>query len=177
MRWGWLSTALVAVMAVAAGCGGAEPPPAKAALIEVPTVAPPAAARMVAVAPADEGWAPFGEEIELHGTVWTGEYLCGQGLSDMTVTIERADGPRFTALVEFAHKPTKVEGAIRVSGSFDPASRRVVIVPGDWVRRPPGYEPVGFDGEILPDGNTFRGQIVHEACGGFALRRVPPIKR
>ncbi len=106
------------------------------------------------------------------GQRWVGSYVCEQETTPLVLRIITVTGARVDGLFEFTH-PSDGEGAYRVSGSYVAAGRRLPLVPGEWVRQPPGYVAVAVDGTVSPDGSTYAGRMVHASCSGFSVRLSP----
>lgn len=106
--------------------------------------------------------------------VWRGTYLCGQGETPVTLTIQRAQptGARtqLEAFFEFGGGP-RPRGSYRLAGEFDEKSRRMTLTPTQWVLRPGVYVAVGFNGVVSPDSMSFDGSMEFRNCGFIKLKR------
>ena len=135
--------------------------------------APPA----TALAPAEPAAPRTGTLI---GT-WVGTYGCSQGLTGVTLTIAEATPKSVRALFHFYADPRNPKvptGCFTMTGTYQANRKRLILVGDKWLQRPPGYEVVGFSGEIDPEGQLFTGQVVAPGlgCSTFSLQRgLPPI--
>lgn len=102
------------------------------------------------------------------GEQWVGKYVCLQGETDLTLHIDDVAGESVDAVFEFSHSPTGAAGAYKMRGNLT-ADGQVVLVPGQWMDRPPGYVSVGMRGEV--HGQLFAGRIDGPGCTDFRLRR------
>lgn len=105
------------------------------------------------------------------GGVWAGHYTCGQGLTGLDL---RIDGPgaggSLRVMLSFYPLPSNpgVPVGIAVySGTYHSAAR-IVLRPGHWVRRAPGFHLVNFSGRI--SGARFHGTVSPD-CTTFSTRK------
>lgn len=115
--------------------------------------------------------APRSECGIMTGQVFVGRYLCGQGWTDMTLTITDVEGVRVRARGDFLHGPTQTSGAYAVRGFCFGRTQRMVLMPEAWVRQPPGYIMVGMSGQVLPNASGYVGRMSHRSCGEFSFAR------
>ena len=104
------------------------------------------------------------------GQRWVGSYLCAQGRTQLVLRIVDVSDLRVEAIFDFVHAASGAAGAFRMHGSYDPATRGLLLQPGAWIRRPPNYTSVPIEGRISDDATTYAGRMLHPACGGFAVR-------
>jgi hypothetical protein len=130
------------------------------------------AARSLSAAQAQ---APDGrqEAYRLSGT-WRGSYMCAQGLTGLTLTIEPgANG--LTAVFEFypvAENPLVPTGRFRMEGFFDGTQRTLTLQPREWIDQPPGYLTVGLEARVDLDWGVILGRITETpGCTWFRLSR------
>lgn len=105
---------------------------------------------------------------------WSGEYVCNQGLTAITLTISRSDPSDVRALFHFYAAPSNPgvpTGCFDMSGTYDPASGRLVLKGGNWLLRPPNYYVVDFVGQIDPATGRFTGRAEGPGCTVFSLSR------
>ncbi|MCX5743400.1 MAG: hypothetical protein NT062_12980 [Proteobacteria bacterium] len=110
-------------------------------------------------------------------TTWHGVYLCSQGETDVTLTLEWAGAE---AEAVFAFGPTTnnarpLTGATRLRGSFvelGDGSFAVDLDPLEWVTQPPGYVMVGMTGTIDAAMQKLVGRMKSSNCGGIDVDRV-----
>ena len=92
---------------------------------------------------------------------WQGTYVCGQGVTGLTLTIARQSGATFAGTFHFfpvASNPKAKEGCFEVSGHFV-TTRRVFVGGSTWISRPENYITVDLDGDVAADGRSIRGKV------------------
>jgi hypothetical protein len=102
--------------------------------------------------------------------VWDGVYDCTQGRTQLTLRVTDARDNWVRAIFDFHHPGSGAAGKFFVAGRFDVGSGRLSLAPGPWIDQPEGYESVGLEGLVSPDGREWRGRITHEGCGSFRVR-------
>ena len=111
---------------------------------------------------------------------WSGQYVCAQGDTALTLTIRpAASAGEVTALFHFQSSPSNPgvpEGCFTMSGSYDGDSRRTQLTADSWLLRPEDYVMVDLVGQLDPDGSRLSGRVVGPFCSTFELHRVsaPP---
>ncbi|MFA4994625.1 MAG: hypothetical protein WC521_04910 [Bdellovibrionales bacterium] len=96
-----------------------------------------------------ERFSPIGE--------WVGNYTCSQGFTGGALKIESLHGKDFEGVFKFypTEKNLSVsKGSYAVYGQFDSASKRILINPGEWIKRPKGYYNTVIVGSFDPVKNT-----------------------
>jgi hypothetical protein len=127
-----------------------------------PVNLPPSAQASPAQTTAKNGDSPFAI-----GQLWSGRYSCAQGETELTVRIEKVDGPEVDAIFEFFHGPTGVEGSYRIHGRWSSPKHTIRLDPGEWIDRPSGYVTVAMVGTV--EDGRFSGTIDNETCRDFSL--------
>jgi hypothetical protein len=109
-------------------------------------------------------------------SVWEGTYVCNQGLSAVTLTLDVDRGGTATARYDFGPVPTNptvpsgsysLNGAVNrqdgggFAGDFEPA---------EWIVHPANYFMVPLS--IESDGKTMTGSIRHSSCNNFQTSRI-----
>jgi hypothetical protein len=90
------------------------------------------------------------------------------------VTLRHLGQDRLEGTMSFFPLPSNpgvARGCYRVTGEADGATRGIVLRGGQWVRQPPGYHSVDFNGRIGADGGI-SGQVLSAECGQFQLQSV-----
>ena len=115
---------------------------------------------------------------------WEGSYVCGQGITGLTLTIARQSGAIFSGTFHFYPLPgnsAAKEGCFAVTGHFV-AGRRVFIGGASWISRPTDYITVDLDGDVDAAGRTMKGRVKVPAsygalCSTFqvSLAAGPPV--
>lgn len=124
---------------------------------------------LLAAAPASAG--PTFPEV----SVWEGRYVCGQGLTGLTLTIRPTGPDRVSAIFAFHADPANPgvpSGSYSMTGVLSASSEIVHLVPERWIQQPAGYVMVGMSGTFDVRGGVMRGRIDHPSCVDFELRRV-----
>ncbi|MBK8837151.1 MAG: hypothetical protein IPO30_00145 [Hyphomonadaceae bacterium] len=94
---------------------------------------------------------------------WTGKYICAQGVTALSLTIQKANAPG-AVVATFAfgplpENPDVPEGAYRMRGKYDPMSRRLELSGERWINQPSGYVMVGLDGAMNSTGQKIAGHV------------------
>jgi hypothetical protein len=92
---------------------------------------------------------------------WKGSYVCPQGHTGLTLTIDRQSGPKFSGTFHFYPLPDNIlvpDGCFTISGHFV-SGRKVVIAGAAWIKRPEGYVTVDLDGKIGASGAGLSGIV------------------
>jgi hypothetical protein len=107
--------------------------------------------------------------------VWEGGYICAQGRTDVTLTMEAVRGNGVEALFEFyaaAENPDVPSGSYRLAGVW--AEGGIHLEGVEWVEQPPGYIMVDIasnpDLAIGPD--LLAGRVEDESCEQFIMERA-----
>lgn len=111
-------------------------------------------------------------------TLWQGRYICAQGPTGLTLTLDLPADGRVSAVFDFGavpENPTVPTGRYLVVGTVlhrGDGGLDLALVPDRWIAQPPGYEMVGLVAAIDPGGRVLRGRIDHPSCTGVELFRV-----
>jgi len=132
-----------------------------------------AALTLVAATAADAQSAP----PSMLGT-WRGTYICLQGRTGLTLTIDRQTQGQFSGYFYFyppPDNPALREGCYAVDGSVD-LRGAVTVTAKDWITRPENYVTVGLSGHLALAGQTMSGNVVGAPgvvtqCRQFGLNR------
>lgn len=141
-----------------------------------------AAGLLLASSAAAQDPAPGATPPPLQGA-WIGSYVCSQGLTGLTLTINAQDGHDFTGYFHFyppVSNPQAREGCFAVKGRID-SQRRVSVQATRWITQPDGYVTVDLAGALDQTGAGLAGRVVgpppiEELCTTFTLdvRRPGP---
>jgi hypothetical protein len=106
---------------------------------------------------------------------WEGGYICAQGRTDMTLTMEAVQGNGVEALVEFyaaAENPDVPSGSYRLAGIWGDGGIQMDGV--EWVEQPPGYimVPISSNPELAIGPDLLAGAIGDPTCEQFIMERA-----
>lgn len=109
-------------------------------------------------------------------SVWEGTYICNQGLSSVTLTIDVDHHNNATARYDFGpvpSNPTVPTGAYLLTGVLQPETGGFTgeLVDSEWIQRPSNYFMVPLSIETT-DGKTMTGTIRHPSCRAFTATRT-----
>ncbi|MFT4175005.1 MAG: hypothetical protein QM639_20710 [Rhodocyclaceae bacterium] len=105
---------------------------------------------------------------------WTGQYRCAQGVTPAILEVGRVVDNGATLSLEGVFKfggGQRPQGAYLVTGRYDAASGRLVLVPDRWIMRPGNYVAVGLSAQLGNDGTALDGQMDYAPCGEVSLRK------
>ena len=145
---------------------------AKAAIMAGIVIA--GAAAGTAVAAAVSHGSPANTPV-LTGT-WTGSYICSQGLTGLRLVIRAAPDGTLTGTFSFYALPANPgvpSGEGTITGTY--SATRTDIVPGHWIRQPPGYVLVGLiAGPPADNGTLLRGRVSNPGpgCSTFSVTKA-----
>jgi hypothetical protein len=114
--------------------------------------------------------------------VFRGKYLCPQGstqgVTGITLSIVSNSANKLTAVFNFyapPENPRVATGTFDLTGTYTPATRRVVLKPSRWMAHPYGYIMVGVDATLSTDGRTLTGKILSTLkCTTITTTRLQP---
>jgi hypothetical protein len=105
---------------------------------------------------------------------WQGQYVCLQGATALLLTITHRDTVNVEARFDFGPlpgNPSVPRGSFTMRGTVNLKTGAVMLLPGAWIARPPGWVMVGLDGRI--SGDRLAGRVTHaQGCSGFSLQRL-----
>jgi hypothetical protein len=110
-------------------------------------------------------------------TLWQGRYVCAQGTTGLSLTLDLAGGGA-SAVFDFGaipENPTVPSGRYLVVGTAlvrGDGGLDLALAPDRWIAQPPGYVMVGLVASIDPSAHVLRGRIDHPSCTGVELFRV-----
>jgi len=109
---------------------------------------------------------------------WQGTYVCAQGKTGLTLTIDRQDGHTFSGVFQFypvRENITVPEGCFTVSGRIG-SGGAVDIIGATWIKRPAGYITVNLHGRVGQGGANMSGTVATpghgKLCSRFDLTRI-----
>ena len=143
----------------------------KAAVMAGVVIAGAAAGTAVAAAASHRSSSP----PVLTGT-WTGSYICSQGLTGLRLVILAARDGTLTGTFSFYALPANPgvpSGEGTITGTY--SATRTDIMPGHWIRQPPGYVLVGLiAGPPADNGTLLRGRVSNPGpgCSTFSVTKA-----
>lgn len=103
---------------------------------------------------------------------WQGSYICAQGKTGLTLTIDRQEGATFSGVFQFypvRENITVPEGCFTVSGRIR-SGGAVDIIGSKWIKRPDGFITVDLHGRIAPGGTGMSGTVATPGHGNLCSR-------
>jgi len=114
------------------------------------------------------GFTPVGE--------WVGGYTCAQGYTGGTLTIDHLRGQDFDGVFKFyptTKNPGVPPGSYTVYGQYDRESKRILINPGKWIKRPRNYYNTVIVGGFDPVRDNFSAYFQGiSGCTSFEAHRM-----
>jgi hypothetical protein len=110
-------------------------------------------------------------------SVWQGTYVCNQGLSAVTLTIDADHNGNATARYDFGpvpSNPSVPSGAYTLTGALrrqDGGGFAGDFEATEWIVHPPNYFMVAVSVES-GDGRKMTGKIAHPSCRDFDTTRI-----
>jgi hypothetical protein len=109
--------------------------------------------------------------------VWQGAYVCGQGETQLRLTImpQNADTSARNASFYFTPKPgarDRSAGCFTMRQAPDGPEGHAIFRQVKWIKAPPFYIMVDLDGTFDPASLTYWGVVLGPGCGTFKLTRV-----
>jgi hypothetical protein len=105
------------------------------------------------------------------GQTWSGTYICAQGSTSLVLHIVAAARGRVDAIFELDYQPKHVHGSFKTTGTYDPSTRELDLLPGVWITQPVNYVTVTMSGRVSDDGRTYSGSIGGPSCTTFSIHR------
>jgi hypothetical protein len=123
------------------------------------------------------GGQPAVAQDSRYGGEWTGQYLCGQGVTAIRLVVVPTGAGGARAVGHFfptAENPRVPEGCWALTGLFDQVSGEFSLRKAHWIVRPRGYAMVDLSGRIDAKGEVFGGRLSGvKNCTTFSLTREP----
>ena len=132
-----------------------------------------AAAALAIAALASPASAPHAKDARSVTGTWRGSYVCAQGPTGLTLSIDRQSGADFSGFFHFyppRGNPAAKEGCFAVTGHLD-ADGGATVRAGRWITRPFGYVTVDLAGRLDPSGLSMAGDVAAPPEYGALCRR------
>lgn len=115
----------------------------------------------------------FSEYVALISGTWTGEYVCMQNVTGVTLNISSIQNGALEATFNFY--PTKAnpkvkEGAFSMKGSLG-ENGSFSLSPRSWIKKPASYSMVKVDGQLDATNNSISGKIIYSGCSTISLSK------
>lgn len=112
--------------------------------------------------------------------VYQGRYVCAQGVTGLTLSVEGTMEGFVSARFDFyavPENPGVPSGSYTMTGRYYTDSS-LLLSPERWIQRPSGYVMVSLSGKILRQGGgvVYQGQVPECRAyqgGWFSLRKLP----
>jgi len=110
-------------------------------------------------------------------TLWTGRYVCPQGITAISLTLASKDHA-IDATFEFGplpENPSVPHGSYTMHGvakRLRDGEFAVVLEPDHWIEQPPGYLMVGLEATTSAEHRVLRGRITDARCAEIELSRL-----
>ncbi len=111
---------------------------------------------------------------------YTGEYLCEQGETGMSLQIIGGENDNeIYGIFHFfplASNPNVPPGSFVIKGVFDDGGGSIDMKPVSWITRPSGFIAAWLRGTSTDGGDSFEGQLtgVSFLCSTFAIKKSSP---
>ena len=110
--------------------------------------------------------------------IWDGGYTCSQGYTGGTLQIDHLHGGDFDGVFKFYatdKNPSIPEGSYAVYGQYDKESKRILINPGNWIKRPRNFYNTVIVGSFDSTKDAFSAYFQGvSGCTSFEAHRVGP---
>ena len=106
--------------------------------------------------------------------LWRGTYVCGQGVTGLSLTVKRSGEGDVAAVFSFFAVPENPEvpsGEFDMTGRPGPQGNHLRLFPHAWTNAPPRFVMVGLDGDYDEASGEYSGRVRGPACTRFILRR------
>lgn len=145
-------------------------------LCDAQSLAAPVGANTTFMPPADAGNPTAQNDDFTPVGAWEGTFFCARGVSGGRLDINAVDGTQIEGSFNFyaTRRNAKIpNGSYAVTGSYDPASKRVQLNPGAWIDHPAGFTAVPLIGSFDPAHKTFNAVFQGVAgCTSFEANQT-----
>ncbi len=112
--------------------------------------------------------------------VWQGSYLCGQGVTQLRLTIvpDRGRKGYHRAYFYFTPRPDAQDrsaGCFLMQQQAGLTDGTLVFHQNRWIKHPLFYVMVDMSGFVDATAGRYTGTVTGPACGDFDLQRVLPV--
>lgn len=117
---------------------------------------------------------PVATSADVQG-IWTGTYVCAQGLTGVRLKLTPNGTQAVTGAFEFfpvAGNPNVASGTFAVTGIVKPG--QLELSPGSWITRPTSadYRPVRVRATIFSNPDKLQGNVTESNCGYLEATRI-----
>jgi hypothetical protein len=108
--------------------------------------------------------------------IWRGQFVCGQSEGGAELTISEMSE---TGAIRGSHKffslpgrKNLLPGEFAVVGSVNIDTNLMTVQPAGWIHQPPGYDSLGYAGQLEANGTAFEGKFPGvTGCTTIALKK------
>ena len=110
-------------------------------------------------------------------SVWTGSYVCPQGVTALRLSVTTRAGGAAVATFEFGPHSNNAKvprGEFLMTGTVRMLPRgqlQMKLVPDRWITRPEGWWMVGLSATSDLEQQTLEGRINAQSCGELSAHR------
>lgn len=105
---------------------------------------------------------------------WEGTYVCGQGLTNLKLSISQSNSFEISAVFKFSanrSNPSVLSGSYRMIGTYDSKTNEIKLRATDWINQPSGYMTVDLAGKVSQGNTKISGDVINSSCSTFSLEK------
>ncbi len=106
--------------------------------------------------------------------LWSGWHQCKDRKVATSAMISVDSASHLMGIREFypsANDPDRASGSFRIHGTYNPATRAISLLAGEWINHPRGYGKCDFLGTVDTAGSVINGESPKCGCERFKLQR------
>ncbi len=113
------------------------------------------------------------KNIKLISGHWSGEYICGQGATGITLDVSSVSKTLAVTLKFFPIKsnPKVKKGSYTLSGVIK-SNKSFKLTPKSWIDSSSGYSMVSLSGLIDDEGKKITGNLSSAGCSTFEMKKI-----
>lgn len=111
--------------------------------------------------------------------LWRGEYVCGQGLTALNLSMREDERGRVTATFAFSEHPKNPgvpTGCFTLAGRYNARTGALALKQERWIKQPdPFWYMIDFGGTVSKDGAHYSGKVIFPEdglCTTFTVARI-----
>lgn len=105
---------------------------------------------------------------------WEGTYSCGQGLTNLNLSIDQSDSSELSAVFKFSANRSNTSvpsGSYSMVGTYDNKTNKITLRATDWINQPSGYVTVDLAGTVSQGNTKMSGDVLNSSCTTFTLEK------